>query len=140
MAFINIFDYKKYFSSKGDSNVARIGHVNKLAARVTSPATVTQLTSNTTDVTINSYSGIVRLAAVIPINTTQTFTVFNSNVTAESSVILSLQYSAVADASDSIIYGITDISDGSFDISVRLANPSAGGTGTPIKIHFLVIS
>ena len=140
MAFINIFDYKKYFSSKGDSNVARIGHVNKLATRVTSPVAVTQLTGNTTDVTINSYSGIVRLAAVIPVSTTQTFTVVNSNVTAESSVILSLQYSGPLDAVDAIIYGITDISDGSFDVSVRLSNASAGGTGTPIKIHFLVIS
>lgn len=140
MAFVNIFDYKKYFSNKGDSNVARIGHVNKLAARVTSPVAVTQLTDNTTEVTVNSYSGIVSLAAVIPVATTQTFTVFNSNVVAGSSVILSLQYSGPGDATDAIIYGITDISEGSFDISVRLANASAGGTGTPIKIHFLVIS
>lgn len=140
MAFVDIFNYKKYFSNKGDSNVARIGHVNKLAARVTSPVAVTQLTDNQTDVTVNSYSGIVRLAAVIPIATTQTFTVFNSNVVAGSSVVLSLQYSAVGDATDAIVYGITNISEGSFDISVRLANASAGGTGTPIKIHFLVIS
>lgn len=140
MAFVDIFNYKKYFSNKGDSNVARIGHVNKLAARVTSPVAVTQLTDNQTEVTVNSYSGIVRLAAVIPVVTTQTFTVFNSNVVAGSSVVLSLQYSAPGDAIDAIVYGITDISEGSFDISVRLANASAAGTGTPIKIHFLVIS
>lgn len=140
MAFVDIFNYKKYFSNKGDSNVARIGHVNKLASRVTSPVAVTQLTGNTTGVTVNSYSGIVRLALAIPVNTTQTFTVSNSNVAVGSSVILSLQYSAPGDAIDSIIYGITNISEGSFDISVRLANASAGGTGTPIKIHFLVIS
>ena len=140
MGFIDIFNYKKYFSNKGDSNVARIGHVNKLATRVTSPVAVTQLTSNVTDVTVNSYSGIVRLAAVIPAATTQTFTVFNSNVVVGSSVVLSLQYSGPNDTVDAIVYGIADISEGSFDISVRLANASAGGTGTPIKIHFLVIS
>lgn len=32
MGFIDIFNFKKYFAKASDSNVARYGHVNALAA------------------------------------------------------------------------------------------------------------
>ena len=139
MAFINIFDYKKYFSSKGDSNVARIGHVNKLASRVTSPVAVTQLTSNTTDVTVNSYSGVITMYGPLSPGapTTYDFVVNNSVITADSVIMLTAQYGAALDAADTIVMGVTNLIDGSFKIVVR----SSGSTApNAIKIHFLVIS
>jgi hypothetical protein len=137
MAFVDIFNYKKYFSNKGDSNVARIGHVNKLAARVTSPAAVTQLTSNITPVTIDSYSGVITTAAVItaagsviPVN--------NSLVTTNSTILVTLE-TATADQSKDLVVSVNTIADGSFKISVSVIT---GGTTTAnvVKIHFLVIS
>jgi hypothetical protein len=137
MAFINIFDYKKYFSSKGDSNVARIGHVNKLAARVTSPSTVTQLTSKTTDVTINSYSGIITMHSALAASpNTYTFTVNNSLVTTASLVLVSVQYSDSSDVVDIIRLGTSAIADGSFKVNIAAAT----ATTAAVKIHFLVIS
>ena len=136
MAFIDIFNYKKYFSSKGDSNVARIGHVNKLATRVTSPVAVTQTTNNNTAVTIDSYSGVITMFGTLAATTSYTFTVNNSFVTADSAVLLTIDYSSNADLSDAISYGIGRASDGSFTVMVRATTI----TGTPIKIHFLVIS
>lgn len=137
MAFVDIFNYKKYFSNKGDSNVARIGHVNKLAARVTSPVAVTQLTSNITPVTIDSYSGIITTAAVItaggyviPVN--------NSLVTANSTILVSLETSTTDQSKDFVI-SINSIADGSFKVSVSIITGGVTSANV-VKIHFLVIS
>ena len=137
MAFVDIFNYKKYFSNKGDSNVARIGHVNKLAARVTSPVAVTQLTSNTTPVTIDSYSGIITTAAVITAGG-YVIPVTNSLVTANSTILVSLETSTTDQSKDFVI-SINSIADGSFKVSVSII--TGGVTSADVvKIHFLVIS
>jgi hypothetical protein len=137
MAFINIFDYKKYFSSKGDSNVARIGHVNKLAARVTSPSTVTQLTNNNTGVTINGYSGVITMQTALAASpTAYSFLVTNSAVTAESTVLISVQYSAQADSTDIVRLGTSGIVDGAFRVNIAASTATTGA----VKIHFLVIN
>lgn len=140
MAFVDIFNYKKYFSSKGDSNVARIGHVNKLATRVTSPTAVTQssagATPNSNDVTINSYAGVITMATNLAPLTTNSFTVSNSFVTSSSVVLITIDLSGNADLTDGITYTIDSVVDGSFDIGIRALSVS----GSPIKIHFLVIS
>lgn len=40
MAFIDIFNFKKYFSKPSDSQVARYGHVNALYDALNQPATL----------------------------------------------------------------------------------------------------
>jgi len=137
MAFVNIFDYKKYFSSKGDSNVARIGHVNKLAARVTSPATVTQLTSNTTPVTIDSYVGVITMFGALAAG--GNFTVNNSFVLDSSCIQATLEYASTADVTDRVDLAIVDVADGSFKVVLNTSAAVPAPTG-PCKIHFLVIS
>jgi hypothetical protein len=137
MAFINIFDYKKYFSSKGDSNVARIGHVNKLAARVTSPAAVTQLTDNGTAVTIDSYAGVITMFG--PLTVGGSFTVNNSFVSNSSCIQVTLEYAGSADLADRVDLAILDVADGSFKVVINTSAAPGAPIG-PCKIHFLVIS
>lgn len=136
MAFVDIFNYKKYFSNKGDSNVARIGHVNKLATRITNPIAITQLTDVNTAVTVDAYAGVITLAGILPAPPASvSFPVTNSLVTADSTVLLTIDYSSTADLSDVVIYGIGRVVDGEFTVILR-----GGPTGSPIKIHFLVVS
>jgi len=138
MAFVDIFNYKKYFSNKGDSNVARIGHVNKLAARVTSPVAVTQTTGVGTSVTVDAYAGVITMAEVLPVGNT-TFKVNNSYVTAGSTVLVTLQYASVADVTDRVDVAITALADGEFTIVLGTSSILPPPVG-PAKIHFLVIS
>lgn len=62
MAFIDIFNFKKYFATPSDSQVARYGHVNAVAARVTNHGTYSDSTSgDVVDVNVTTYSGSVYL-------------------------------------------------------------------------------
>jgi hypothetical protein len=122
---------------------ARVGHLNAVIDdvnnRISSTSTVTQLTSNDTAVTINSYSGIITMYGPLSPGaaTTYEFTVNNSVVTANSVIMLTAQYALAADAADTIVMGFTNLADGSFKIVIR----SAGSTApNAIKIHFLVIN
>ena len=136
MAFIDIFNYKKYFRNVGDSNVARIAHVNSLANRVTAPSTVTQLTDNNTTVTIDAYSGVITMQALLSGAINYKFTVVNAAVTADSVILATVQYFAAADAVDIVRFGTSVIGDGSFAINIMAQTGTAG----PVKIHFLVIN
>lgn len=137
MAFVDIFNYKKYFSKKGDATVARVGHVNKLADRITAPISVTQKTSNITAVSIDAYAGVVTMAANLTSNAT--FTVNNSFVLNSSVVQVTLEYASAADITDRVDLAISDVADGSFKVTVITSNTSPAPIG-PYKIHFLVVS
>jgi hypothetical protein len=136
MAFIDIFNYKKYFRNVGDSNVARIAHVNSLANRVTAPSTVTQLTDNNTTVNIDAYSGVITMQASLSGAINYKFTVVNAAVTADSVILATVQYFAATDSVDIVRFGTSAIADGSFAINIMAQTVTAG----PIKIHFLVIN
>ena len=140
MAFIDIFNYKKYFSSKGDSNVARIGHVNKLANRVTSPTAVTQTGSTVSPVTIDAYAGVITMQSIL--NTGQpsaSFIVNNSFATASSTILFTVEYPSTADVSDRVDIAIFNRTDGSFGINI-VSSATVPVQTAPYKIHFLVIS
>lgn len=136
MAFIDIFNYKKYFKNVGDSNVARIAHVNSLANRVTAPSTVTQLTNNNTTVTIDAYSGVITMQALLGAATAYKFSVVNAAVVTGSVILATVEYSNAADTADIIRLGTSVIIDGSFNFHIMATTATAG----PVKIHFLVIN
>lgn len=140
MAFIDIFNFKKYFATPSDSQVARYGHINALASRITSPGTVTQTIDNNTDVTLNSYVGVVTLNQAILQSGVAAFNVFNSYVTENSVVLITVEYSSGADIADNIVYGTTDVVDGGFGVRVKVTASTQGGTVGPVKVHFLVIN
>jgi hypothetical protein len=139
MAFIDIFNYKKYFKKTSDATVARVGHVNRLAERITAVEYVTQQTSNTTPVTINSYVGQVTMFAALPAapdaGATGSFRIDNSKVTANSIIIASVEYSSVADRLDLVFSAPLNITDGTFDV----AWSTTGATTGALKINFIVL-
>ena len=96
MAFIDIFNYKKYFRKSSDATVARVGHVNKLAEKVTPVEYVTQLTSNTTPVEINAPVGQITMFGLL--SGSNSFRVDNDRVKTDSVVIASIEYSNLADS------------------------------------------
>lgn len=135
MAFINIFNYKKYFKKSSDATVARVGHVNRLAERILGVEYVTQETSNTTGVTIDSYAGQVTMFAALTAGSTGSFRVSNSKVTADSIIIASIEYSNVVDRADLVFSAPLNITDGAFDV----AWSTTGATNGPLKINFIVL-
>jgi hypothetical protein len=139
MAFIEIFNFKKYFAKASDSQVARYGHVNALASRITSPVAYTQETSTGTTVEINSYCGTITLAGPIPSNTNILFRVNCPLVTETSVILLTVQYGDIADYQDDVSYGIPILADGLFWISAKCLTASSS-TGTPTKFHYLIIN
>jgi len=133
MAFIDIFNYKKYFRKSSDATVARVGHVNKLAEKVTPVEYVTQLTSNTTPVEINAPVGQITMFGLL--SGSNSFRVDNDRVKTDSVVIASIEYSNLADRLDSVLAAPVNVVDGSFDI----AWSTAGVTTGALKINFIVL-
>jgi len=134
MSFINTFNYKKYFRKESDATVARVGHVNRLAERFLDPEYVTQETDNETDVTINSYVGQVTMAS--PLSAPGDFTVYNSKVSENSVILVSIIYSNVGDRNDLVFSAPLNIQNGSFDIAWTVSTPTLG----PIKFNFIILS
>lgn len=98
--------------------------------------TVTQDTSRTTDVTINSICGQITLfSSTTAAGTFSTFTVTNSTVKSTDIVILNFASSTTADR-----YGlsVTAVSDGSFRIQIH--NIVAKGIAEAPVINFAIIS
>ena len=106
----------------------------------TGNGTVTQATDHTTGVTINATSGRIQLAAVaLNASTNAEFTVTNSTVQADSTILLTVQDENTTNNVQLAAVTHT-IAGGSFKIS--LVNPhSSGNTSTTASyIHFLVIN
>jgi hypothetical protein len=125
MAFIDIFNYKKYFKKSSDATVARVGHVNAVYDALQTDSqpkftvgTVTQTVSNTTAVTINTTAGRIEMVDDLT-NTVATFRVNNSEVTANSIVLITLVPN-FTDSNKEMIGRISAITSGRFNISVEL--------------------
>tara|TARA_R100000700_G_C3175567_1_gene150427 strand:+ start:1027 stop:2469 length:1443 start_codon:yes stop_codon:yes gene_type:complete len=108
----------------------------------TGSGVVTQATNHSTDVTINSTSGVITLAGVaLAAGAEADFAVTNSTVQTDSVILLTVQSPAAASATDNatLIAQLDAVANGSFNI--RLTNPGAATTSTNAhKIHFLVIN
>ena len=142
MAFIDIFNFKKYFAKPSDSQVARYGHVNALydtiAPFISSPVTVTQETSLVTAVTANTRCGKIELAGDFNIiDGLDTIFIFNNSEITTNSVILT-QISGSSGNGMFTYVAITDITNGSCEIACGV-DPNGTGIQNPV-LHFLIIN
>ena len=105
----------------------------------TNSGTVTQGTSITTGVTLNTTSGVITMhATAIAADENIEFTVTNSTVQADSVILLTMQDENTVDNSQ-LYVGHHTITGGSFKITVRCAGGD-DSSATAVKVHFLVIN
>ena len=97
--------------------------------------TVTQLTSITTGVTLNTPSGVITtVSSTLGSLLQATFTVTNSIVKPGSVIILSTEYNGTGHGDA----GVESIGTGTFNITV--ANQSLVALNSVIKIHYMIIA
>lgn len=101
--------------------------------------TVSQGTSNTTAVTLDTHSGTITMFVAVPASASQTFTVNNSVVAATSLIFLQLE-GAVGITSNDIVLKVVLASKGagSFDITVINNDGAQPTAGRPIISFFVV--
>jgi len=101
--------------------------------------TVTQLTSINTPVTLNTHSGVITtVAASTAPGTPDVFVLNNTNIQANSILLLSVEYALVGTGSPVISSEINALG-GSANIIIR--NPdSSGPLDQPLNIHFLIVN
>ena len=98
---------------------------------------VTQLTSITTAVTLNSYNGIITtVSSTLAANAKTSFTVFNDKVTADSKVLLTVQYGGAAAGIPSLILGTVQA--GSFGVTI--GNGGNAALNNVVRIHFMILN
>ena len=98
---------------------------------------VTQLTSITTPVTINSHNGVITtVSSTLAANSKTSFTVFNDTVTANSIVLLTVQYPGAAAGIPTLILGTVQA--GSFGVTI--GNGGNAALNNVVRINFVVIN
>jgi len=99
--------------------------------------TVTQLTSITTAVTLNTFNGIITsVSSTLAANAKTFFTVNNSNVTSTSRIIVSAEYDEAA--TGVVVLGVSDIAAGTF--KVVISNGGNAALNNVVKVHFMIIN
>jgi len=99
--------------------------------------TVTQLTSITTAVTLNTFNGVITtVSSTLAANAKTNFTVNNSNVTSTSRIIVSAQYDEAA--TGIVVLGVSDIAAGTFKVVV--SNGGNAALNNVVKVHFIIIN
>ena len=99
--------------------------------------TVTQLTSITTAVTLNTFNGVITtVSSTLAANAKTFFTVNNSNVTTTSRIIVSAQYDEAA--TGIVVLGVSDIAAGTFKVVV--SNGGNAALNNVVKVHFIIIN
>jgi hypothetical protein len=99
--------------------------------------TVTQATSITTAVTLNTFNGVITtVSSTLAANAKTFFTVNNSNVTTASRIIVSAEYDEAA--TGIVVLGVSDIAAGSF--KVVISNGGNAALNDVVKVHFMVIN
>lgn len=92
---------------------------------------VTQGTSRTTGVTLNTYSGVITLVSAAGSTTPASFTVTNSKIAATDTVILSQK-----SGTDIYDLSVSAVADGSFRITF---NTKSGTTTEQPEINFVIV-
>ena len=99
--------------------------------------TVTQLTSITTDVTLNTFNGVITsVSSTLAGNAKTNFIVNNSNVTSTSRIIVSAEYDEAA--AGIVVLGVSDIIAGKF--RVVISNGGNAALNNVVKVHFMIIN
>ena len=106
----------------------------------TNSGTVTQGTSITTGVTLNTTSGVITMhATAIAADENIEFTVTNSTVQADSVILMTMQDENTVDNTQ-LVCATHTITGGSFKITVANTDSAQASSATAVKIHFLVIN
>jgi hypothetical protein len=99
--------------------------------------TVTQLTSISTAVTLNTFNGVITtVSSTLAANAKTFFTVNNSNVTTASRIIVSAEYDEAA--TGIVVLGVSDIAASSF--KVVISNGGNAALNNVVKVHFMIIN
>jgi hypothetical protein len=99
--------------------------------------TVTQGTSITTPVTLNTLNGVITtVSSTLAANAKTFFTVNNTNVVAGSRILVSVEYDEAATGIP--VVGVSDIATGSFKIV--LSNGGNAALNNVVKVHFLILA
>jgi hypothetical protein len=133
MAFIDIFNFKKYFATDSDSQVARVGHVNQLARRVTEPTVMTQETPSE-PITCNAYCAKINIPQ-ISTETSYILEIDNSLAKADSLVFASVGSSTVT--VDWVVTSSVSCGDGFMTITI--VNSSTDMDLNDPFVNFLII-
>ena len=101
---------------------------------------ITQTTSLTTGVTLNSYTGKITLfATAIAAASEYVFTLTNSVIGADSMIMLTVEDGGSGENNGATLCAtVSGLSAGS--AVIRLTNPGSADTGTTNKIHFFVVN
>lgn len=106
----------------------------------TGSGVVTQSTDYTTAVTINATSGKITLAgASLAASTNAEFTVTNSTVQSDSTILITVQDENTTN-NVQLSAAIHTVANGSFKISIVNPHSAGASSATASKIHFLVIN
>jgi len=101
--------------------------------------TVTQLTSINTPVTLNTHSGVITtVAASTAPGTPDVFDLNNTNIQANSILLLSVDYPAVGTGTPVVSSEIAALGNST---RIIIRNPdSSGPLDQPLNIHFLIVN
>ena len=133
MAFVDIFNFKKYITKPSDATTARIGHVNALYTdlKITSSAYAFDVIDG--DLPITTQAGVITLADPITGNTSVSFNL-ESNIITENSVILIT--AGTSGPEYTLLSSVTTIP-GSADITITNISQD---DAADIKVNFLIIN
>ena len=148
MAFIDIFNFKKYFLKPSDSQVARYGHINALYNDLSESLSQNQITTGTVTqsakgsaVNINARAGKVILAGVTTFAAPNLFTINNSEVTENSIILVTFQANTTANADEKAVTAtINSVTDGSFGVCVKPATLDENDGTQTGRLHFFIIN
>jgi hypothetical protein len=122
--------------TNSESGSVLLGTNGVRLARFDALGTVTQLTSLTTPVTIDSAQGKITLFSALPATTKTRFTVTNNRVQATSVINVTSESEGSTGGFPSVV-GIMAITAGTFDVIVY--NSDAGATTAAPVIHFTIL-
>ena len=148
MAFIDIFNYKKYFKKSSDATVARYGHINALYNALSETISQNQITTGTVTqsaadaaVTINARAGKITLAGIPTNADPNSFIINNSEVTVNSIILVTFQANLTSNAATRAVTAtINSITDGSFAVCVKPAAVLENSGTLTGFLHFFIIN
>lgn len=132
MAFIDIFNFKKYFLTPSDSQVARYGHVNALYSDVKITAASYTASLADPDVNITKQAGVISITDDIVAGSSPNFNIINPTIVATSTVIVTV---SVSNAVALNVYSIVE----SGSVNITIVN-NALINAENVKINFLIIN
>lgn len=126
-----------------NAHIARGGDVNPIVDAMNDLLTagaVTQATSVTTGVTLNSKSGVVTTVALTTAAGASAgpFKITNSTVTAGSAVLISTEYAK--DKTGFPVAIVEAVTAGSFSVRLKNITTSTEALNDVVKVHFLVVN